>query len=328
MASKKSAPRFATQNRVVLPGSEKAPLAAASGEKPSPASTRITVSVIVRRKKPLKAANRLGKERLTRAQYRQTHAADPDAVKLVRAFAKEYGLTVAAGHAQAPNAAPSSSPAPSPPCRRPSASPSSRRPIEGATYRVREGSITLPAELVGPVEAVLGLDNRPQAKPHFRVFGEAGAAQAPKQRLRPAARRANVSYTPVQVGAALSVSLQAPPPQARPSASSSSAAATAPPTSPPTSKPSARPRPPSPPSPSTAARTPPPTPTAPTAKSCSTSKSPPPSHPAPRSSSTSPPTPTRASSTPSPPPSTTPPTTPASSPSVGAAPSPAGPRRP
>ena len=50
-----------------------------------------------------------------------------------------------------------------------------------------------------------------------------------------------------------------------------------------------------------------------------------PSHPAPRSSSTSPPTPTRASSTPSPPPSTTPPTTPASSPSVGAARSPTGP---
>ena len=77
MASKKSAPRFAIQNRVVLPGSEKAPLAAATGEQPSPASARITVSVIVRRKQPLKAANRLGKERLTRAQYRQAHAADP-----------------------------------------------------------------------------------------------------------------------------------------------------------------------------------------------------------------------------------------------------------
>ena len=96
MASKKSAPRFASQNRVVLPGSEKKPLAA-TGEKPSPASTRITVSVIVRRKQPLKAANRLGKERLTRAQYRQAHAADPDAIKLVRAFAKEYGLTPQSG---------------------------------------------------------------------------------------------------------------------------------------------------------------------------------------------------------------------------------------
>ncbi len=55
--------------------------------------------------------------------------------------------------------------------------------LDGNIYRVREGSIRLPAELADAVEAVLGLDNRPQAQPHFRAH--AGAA--------------NTSYTPVQV---------------------------------------------------------------------------------------------------------------------------------
>jgi kumamolisin len=39
----------------------------------------------------------------------------------------------------------------------------------GGTYRGRTGAIHLPIELDGIVEAVLGLDNRPQAKTHFRI---------------------------------------------------------------------------------------------------------------------------------------------------------------
>ena len=38
----------------------------------------------------------------------------------------------------------------------------------GGTYRGRTGGIYLPAEWDGVVEAILGLDNRPQARPHFR----------------------------------------------------------------------------------------------------------------------------------------------------------------
>ena len=89
----------ASPSRIALyyPAAKKLRSPPQPGRQPSPASARITVSVIVRRKQPLKAANRLGKERLTRAQYRQAHAADPDAIKLVRAFAKEYGLTPEAG---------------------------------------------------------------------------------------------------------------------------------------------------------------------------------------------------------------------------------------
>jgi len=180
MASKKSA-RFSSQQRVVLPGSEKAPLSAATGEKPSRAASVLTVSVIVRRKRPLNT-KRLGKDRLTRAQYRQQHAADPAAIKLVRAFAKEFGLTV-------------DKDTPKPEQRTIKLTGTvaamqkafdvtlTQKVLDGNIYRVREGSIRLPAELADAVEAILGLDNRPQAQPHFRVH--AGAAAS--------------SFTPVQV---------------------------------------------------------------------------------------------------------------------------------
>jgi kumamolisin len=39
---------------------------------------------------------------------------------------------------------------------------------DGGTYRSRSGEIFLPDALSGKVEAVLGLDNRPAAQPHFR----------------------------------------------------------------------------------------------------------------------------------------------------------------
>jgi kumamolisin len=66
--------------------------------------------------------------------------------------------------------------------------------IAGKEYRVREGGIQLPASLTGAVEAVLGLDNRPQAQPHFRVRQQPAAATA--------AAAAPSSYTPPQVAAA------------------------------------------------------------------------------------------------------------------------------
>jgi kumamolisin len=201
MATKKSAAPLSTQSRVVLPGSEKAPLATTASEKPAPSSTRLTVSVLVRRKAPLKAANRLGKERLTHAQYRKSHAADPAAVKLVRAFAKEYGLTVSPG-----------TPGPEHRIVKLTGTVAAMQKAfgvtlvhkthDGVTYRLREGSIHLPASLIGPVEAVLGLDNRPQAQPHFRVAGQSGniaARTAQGEGFASPHASSNTSYTPIQV---------------------------------------------------------------------------------------------------------------------------------
>jgi kumamolisin len=201
---KKSTPHLTASPRTVLPGSEKAPFVQTAGEKPAPSGTKITVSVVVKRKNALKTANRTGAQRLTHAQYRQHHAADPAAVKLVRAFAKEYGLTVAPD-----------TPGPERRTIKLSGTVAAMQKAfgvtlvhkthDGNTYRVREGSITLPAELVGPVVAVLGLDNRPQAQPHFRVFGETGNISAKAAQgggfASPHAGSANTSYTPPQIAA-------------------------------------------------------------------------------------------------------------------------------
>jgi kumamolisin len=204
MASKKqSTTPLAATPRTVLPGSEKAGFAQTADEKSAPSGTKITVSVVVKRKTALSAANRSGKQRLTHAQYRKNHGADPDAVKLVRAFAKEFGLTVAPD-----------TPGPERRTVKLTGTVANMQKAfgvtllhkthDGTTYRVREGSITLPAKLVGPIEAVLGLDNRPQAKPHFRIAGEAGDLSAKAAQgggfAKPHAGSANTSYTPVQVG--------------------------------------------------------------------------------------------------------------------------------
>ena len=177
MVPKKSVPHFATQSRTVLSGSEKAPLAEAGGEKPAPLAARITVSVIVRRKTPLKAGHTTGEQRLTRAQFDHSHAADPAAVKLVQRFAKEFGMTVQPG-TPAPGRRTIKLTGTVANMQRAFGVSLAHKTMKGETYRIREGSINLPAELQGYVVAVLGLDNRPQAEPHFRILGQQGAVAA------------------------------------------------------------------------------------------------------------------------------------------------------
>jgi kumamolisin len=202
MATKKSTPHPSLQSRTVLSGTEKAPFAQSTTEKPASLAKRFTVSVLLRRKQALKAANITGKERLSHAQYRLRHGADPAAIKLVRAFAKEFGLTVAPD-----------TPGPERRIIKLNGTVAAMQKAfgvtlvhkthQGVTYRVREGSITLPSNLTGYVEAVLGLDDRPQATPHFRVFGEAGNLTAKIAQgggfASPHAGSANTSFTPPQV---------------------------------------------------------------------------------------------------------------------------------
>jgi kumamolisin len=56
-------------------------------------------------------------------------------------------------------------------------------------YRGRTGVISLPDTLSGVVTAVLGLDNRPQARPHFRI----------RPPFHPAKSQQTSSFTPVQI---------------------------------------------------------------------------------------------------------------------------------
>jgi kumamolisin len=58
-------------------------------------------------------------------------------------------------------------------------------------YRGRTGVISVPGNLANVVTAVLGLDNRPQARPHFRI----------RPPIRSANAQASGAFTPLQVAA-------------------------------------------------------------------------------------------------------------------------------
>jgi kumamolisin len=180
-----------------LAGSERAPMDGA--REIGPANPNETVDVTIRLrsragKKPMVSADTYTKpieERtiLSRKEFEQRHGADPDSIARVETFARQHKLTVK------------------------EKSPARRTVILSGTvtamneafgvelkeydhptgkYRGRTGAIHLPAELQEVVEGVFGLDDRPQAKPHFRRRrGRAGAR----------ADSVNLSYTPPQVAA-------------------------------------------------------------------------------------------------------------------------------
>lgn len=184
-------PKFAEQSRVVLPGSEKAPAPTLVRVKPTPPRSKMTVSVIVKPKAPLKINRRGGRDsgpsRVTRAEFKKHHAADADAFKIVRAFAREFNLKVESDPASAvrrtlqlTGTAADMQKAFGVELR--------QTAIDGAECRVREGGIRIPSSLAEVVEAVLGLDNRPQAKPHFRLLKKHAAPPS--------------SFTPPQVAKA------------------------------------------------------------------------------------------------------------------------------
>jgi kumamolisin len=202
MSQQTPVPHFVTQSRTVLSGSEKRPVALPGQKRAAASGEHLTVSVIVRRKKPLAPAHVSGKQRLTHARFNADHAADPAAVALVKRFAKEFGLKVEAG-TPAPGRRTIKLTGTVANMQRAFGVSLSHMTIDGKTYRVRDGSIYLPAELQGYVVGVLGLDNRPQARPHFRVLGEQGVAAAEAAQAGGFARphaAGNSSFTPVQVG--------------------------------------------------------------------------------------------------------------------------------
>ena len=187
-----AAKRFLSQPRVALPGSHKQayPPYVAADKK---STGKFTVSVIVRPKEAINTKT-LGKPgaRMTRAQFAAKHGPDKAALKLVKAFAAEFGLTTAGPTAGRRTVHVTGSLAA---MEKAFGVVLKHHELDGTRFRVREGDICLPQELIGPVEAVLGLDNRPQAKAHFRVRKILG----PRDGSVANASAANTSYTPVQV---------------------------------------------------------------------------------------------------------------------------------
>jgi len=168
--------------KVQLPGSERQPIGTKVGE--IPPDEMIEISVIL---KPMAraAVPPAGGASMSRQEFAAKHGADPSTIAKVQAFAKEYGLTVSETAAERRTVKLEGT---FDNMRRAFGVQMERYSHEGQAYRARTGSIQVPQDMAASLEAVLGLDDRPQAKPHFRVLGELSNGKvsgAKSKRLRP-----------------------------------------------------------------------------------------------------------------------------------------------
>ena len=191
-----------------LKGSERAALPDARATAPADPHERLEVSVIVRpqaraaleqRIARLTRADRAGGS-LSREAFAAAHGASAADLQAVRAFAHSHGLSVLQEHAGRRTVLLSGTVAQ---FNRAFGVELQHYEYPGGTYRGREGAIQLPEQLAPVIEAVLGLDNRPQARPHFRVRPprRRGAKSAPSQRPASSTRASSpaVSYLPTQL---------------------------------------------------------------------------------------------------------------------------------
>jgi len=174
---------------IPLKGSERVAMPGARVVAPADPAERLEVSLIVRHRAGDEFRGRVAelasggaaKPCLSREEFAQRHGADAADLAAVRAFAVSCGLTVVQEHAARRTVMLSGTVAQFNAAFRVQLQ---QMQHDTCSYRGRTGSIELPSALDGVVEAVLGLDSRPQATAHFR--------------LRPGASTAN-SFTPPQV---------------------------------------------------------------------------------------------------------------------------------
>lgn len=146
---------------------------------------QIEVTIVVRRKTPLPPPG-TAPQRMSREQFAESYGASPADIASVEQFAVSEGLRVISSNL-------------------------ARRTVviagtvgamqqafgvelvtvehEGKQFRARGGHVQIPANLHGVIEAVLGLDNRPQAKPKLRRHPLGAMPRAV----------GDMSYTPLQV---------------------------------------------------------------------------------------------------------------------------------
>src|SRR3984885_7354359 len=176
-------------DKIVLPGSERTPVAGATQLGPTDPGQLVEVSVIVKQRRELNLDHLQGKI-LSHDEFASPYGADPQHIERIRAFAAANNLTVVEHGDEI--------------ARRTVKLQGTVASLEkafgvtlndyehpaGHRFRGRTGSIHLPSDLADVVQGVFGLDNRPQAKPHLRFRGLAGASEAAAQ---------PTSYNPPQV---------------------------------------------------------------------------------------------------------------------------------
>ena len=179
----------ASEPLVQLAGSERAPLPGVAPAGRLDTSERAELTLVLRRRAEIPADIVEGPTVLTGDQLAERYGADPADVDLVRRTLAGLGLEITAVHPASRRIKVAgtlgqlsgvfgaelrqvSSPAP--------------KGQGTVTHRYREGALFVPAPLDGVVLAVLDLDTRPQARPHFRAPRDgSAAAAAPSQTYPP-----------------------------------------------------------------------------------------------------------------------------------------------
>ena len=114
---------------------------------------------------------------ITREEFARRFGAHPEHLAAIRKFASAYGLTVVREHAARRTVVLSGT---TEQFNKAFGVDLQRFESPAGSYRGRVGAVQLPEELHDIVDAVLGLDNRAQAKPHFRRRPESASAAAPR----------------------------------------------------------------------------------------------------------------------------------------------------
>ena len=165
-----------------IPGSERPPIPGAQNPRPLAPSETITVTVRLRPASPEKAARiyrrgprRRGAKPLTRAALAALVSASPADVQVVEAFAHSASLTVI--QVDLPRRTIMLR-GPAPAVQKAFGVTLQCVTTPQGDFRQRTGTVTVPASLTDVVTGVFGLDDRPQARTHFRIRSQPAAAPA------------------------------------------------------------------------------------------------------------------------------------------------------
>ena len=174
------------EQKIALAGSERAPIPDATPMGPVDPNQVIQVSIVLKQRRALDLDALQGKI-LSHDEFAAAYGAEPRQIERVAQFARANNLQVVDTPDQI--------------ARRTVVVQGTVADLENAfsvklddyehadgVCRGRTGAIHIPADMADIIQGVFGLDNRPQAKPHFRIRTQTLAAAA-----------SSTSYSPVQV---------------------------------------------------------------------------------------------------------------------------------
>src|SRR3984957_6250732 len=165
---------MANERRLTIPGSDRAPLPGANRIASTKEDEIVHATVVLRHRQRPPALLPGGLKNDSREHYEVLHGAAASDLAAVESFAHEHGLTVSERH----------------PERRSIVLSGTASAMQlafgtelayyetshGVRFRGRSGPLTVTDSVAPAIMAVLGLDDRPVAKPHFRSRKSAGTA--------------------------------------------------------------------------------------------------------------------------------------------------------